>query len=109
MALVGEHQPLTRGRGQAGGFVQQLGDLAWAGCNSLGGQVAWLGMAQHHLRHFCKQRGNQGSTLNLIQSGVIVAAAMTLEALRSSAALPKYLEVSKKDRDQFGIGNEGSM
>ena len=89
MALVGEHQPLSRSRGKAGSFVQQLGHLAWAGGNSLGGQVAWLGMAQHHLRHFCKQRDTQGITLNLIhQSGVIVAAAMTLEALRSSAALP---------------------
>ena len=34
---------------------------------------------------------------------------MTLDVLRSSAAFSKYVEVSKKDRDQFGIGNEGLM
>ena len=93
MALVGEHEPLPRCRCQAGGFVQQLGHLTWAGGNPLGGQVAWLGVAQHHLRHFCKQRRKVSYFTRTVL--MLLAAAMTLvEALCSSAALSKYLELS---------------
>ena len=111
MALVGEHQPLSRSRCQAGSFVKQLGHLAWAGGNSLGGQVAWLGMAQHHLRHFCKQRGGQGSTLNLIHPDRCYCCSCN-DSKRLCAHLPRSLNIRsyyRRTRIILLIDSKGSI
>ena len=90
VALVGEHQPLTRCRSQVGGFVQQLSHFARAGGNSLGGQVAWLGMAQHHLRHICKERSANNACYSTRAVLLLQPAAMTLKL---GAHLPRYLNI----------------